>query len=78
MIDASNSFVPAFVNTAPFPALNNGESSMIRIVVSTASILGPPFSRISNPAASASVSLPRYADSFSEDIFFLVMVPAPP
>ena len=45
MMEASSSFVPAAVKTAPFPALNRGESSMIRIVATTASRLEPPRSR---------------------------------
>src|SRR5213075_2702660 len=39
MIEASSSFLPSAVKTAPFPALNNGESSRMRIAISTASML---------------------------------------
>ncbi|MNY39814.1 hypothetical protein D3C86_1745180 [compost metagenome] len=45
IIDASISFLPSLVNTAPFPALNNGESSIIFTAASTASMLFPPFSK---------------------------------
>ncbi len=42
MIDASSSIRPALLNTAPLPALNNGESSITTIAAITASMLLPP------------------------------------
>src|SRR5690606_26212622 len=42
MIEASSSFLPSAVNTAPLPALNNGEFSSTAIAAATASTLLPP------------------------------------
>jgi hypothetical protein len=42
MIEASSSLAASVVNTAPFPALNRGESSRKVTAASTASTLSPP------------------------------------
>ena len=76
--EASSSFLPSCVKTAPFPALKSGESSNILIVATTASILLPPLSRIAKPVSSASRSLWWYFASFSALRFDLRIVPAPP
>ena len=44
MIAASSSLMPAWLNTAPLPALKSGESSRIFTAATTASRLVPPFS----------------------------------
>ena len=59
MMAASSSTVPAFVNTAPLPALNSGESSSTVITAVTASRLAPPPRSTSYPARMAWVSVAR-------------------
>src|ERR1051325_7871132 len=78
MIAASSSFFPSCVNTAPFPALKSGESSMKRTVASTASRLEPPLARTACPICSASLSAARYSRSRSSVMFLRLIVPAPP
>ena len=52
---ASSSFFPSLVNTAPLPALNNGLSSSILTLASTASKAEPPLLKIAPPFSSASI-----------------------
>ena len=59
MIDASSSFVPSCVKTAPLPALNCGESSRMTTAACTASRLEPPAASTLWPAVSASVMADR-------------------
>ena len=59
MMEESSSFTPLWLKTAPFPALNRGESSRMRMAAFTASRLVPPRARMAWPAWSASVSLAR-------------------
>ncbi len=78
MIDASNSFLPSWVKTDPLPALNKGESSMLRMAASTASTAEWPFFNIVSPSNKAVLIAFVYSISNSGVIFFLVIVPAPP
>ena len=59
MIAASISFSPVSEKTDPFPALNNGESSMTITDAVTASRAVPPASRMAEPLSSASCNLSR-------------------
>ena len=76
--EASNSFFPSFVNTAPLPALNRESSSSIFIADSTASIAVPPFFKIALPAFNAFCKPCIYNFSFSGVMLLLRIVPAPP
>src|SRR5690606_6887941 len=78
MIAASSSLVPAFVNTAPLPALNSGESSMTTIAATPPSRLAPPASSTAYPAGSACSSAARYSASSSGVRSPRRIVPAPP
>ena len=78
MIEASSSFLPSLVKTAPLPALKSGSSSNTLTVASTASTLVPPLARISWPAFSARSSEARYCASISGVMLLRVMVPEPP
>ena len=53
MKEASSSFLPSLVNTAPLPALNSGVSSRKTMVASTASIAEPPVFSTSSPKSRA-------------------------
>jgi len=66
MIEASSSFLPSAVKTAPLPALNTVASSMMPIAALTASIVLPPILRIVFPAWSDCSSVAWYSRSRSE------------
>ena len=78
IIEASSSFLPSWVKTAPLPALKRGESSITLIDFCTASILVPPLFKTAYPAFNASASLALYSFSCSGVMVSLVIVPAPP
>ena len=76
--EASRLTLSSFVKTAPTPALNKAEFSIILIDSSTASLLDPPFFNIAYPVFTASSNFVLYAFSSSADIFSFRIVPAPP
>ena len=78
MMEASSSFLPSLVKTAPLPALNKGSSSKTRMVATTASTLVPPDAKIFWPAFKARSRDARYWDSISGVMDERVMVPDPP
>ena len=78
MIEASCSLRPSWLNTAPRPALNSGESSITMIAAITASTLLPPRASTAWPAASEAASAAVYPASRSGVILPRSMVPAPP
>ncbi|GIT77969.1 MAG: hypothetical protein Ct9H300mP32_3510 [Verrucomicrobiota bacterium] len=65
IIDASSSFLPSAVKTAPLPALNTGASSIMTMAASTASSALPPCLRIVCPARSDCSSVAWYSRSCS-------------
>ncbi len=78
MMAASSSWVPALVNTAPWPALNSGQSSSRRTASVTASSALPPWASTAWPAARMDSSASRYSCSFSGDMAARDIAPAPP
>ncbi|MCY1454649.1 hypothetical protein D9M71_717290 [compost metagenome] len=78
MMDASNSCVAALVNTAPWPALNNGQSSKRRTASVTASMALPPLASTAWPAVRMDSRAARYSCSFSGDMAARDIAPAPP
>ena len=76
MIEASSSFFPSWVNTAPLPALNSGESSRTTTAASTTSGPCRPACQ-AQPARRAACRSRRYAASNSGVSPFLKGAPPP-
>ena len=66
MIEASSSFLPSAVKTAPLPALNTVASSMMTIAALPAPIVLPPILRIACLAWSDCLSVTWYSRSRSD------------
>src|SRR6056297_466429 len=75
--EASSSFSPSALNTAPLPALKNGESSRMFTAACTASRLVPPSVSTRWPTRTASSSSARTAASCSGVVSSRLIVPAP-
>ncbi|CFP66568.1 Uncharacterised protein [Bordetella pertussis] len=78
MMAASSSWVPALVNTAPWPALNSGQSSSRRTASVTASMALPPPASTAWPAATMRARASRYSFSLSAGMAARDIAPAPP